>query len=164
MILPRWFDALAARSRPVSLASADDGPTAQDCPQQTAPVQPEHVGADEEFGAELHAMREGLGDDLAHGVTALDPEQAAREREEAAWEEAFARAEGAIDMQAGRVRRRVDDLLDRMAPGWRDAICERRGCTLCVHDFDEAMELAGVIALPAKPVDYSTAEYRLVAL
>lgn len=150
-------------ARPAADLSAAPGqPTPGDCPQQSESIDAPHVGATEEFGAELAAMRERLDADVEHGVTALDPAEQARQREELAWEEAFARAEGAIDMEAARGRRVVTDALDAFLPGWADAICERRSCTLCVHDFAEAMETAGVIALPAAPVDYSTAEYAVV--
>jgi hypothetical protein len=56
----------------------------------------------------------------------------------------------------------LNRILDGFAPGWRDAICERRDCTLCVRDFAEAMEVAGVIALPDHVVDWDTAEYAAV--
>ena len=83
---------------------------------------------------------------------------------EAVWEQACAEFREAGEAAARESRRRLDAELDAFAPGWRDGTCERSGCHACVRDFEEAMELAGVIVLPGRPVDWSTAEYRLVGV
>jgi hypothetical protein len=111
------------------------------------------------------AMHEGAQDDDATtqffaGLRADDT--ASLDPVEAAWEHAFRTLGATIDAEAQRVRRVMDAALERLAPGWVQAICERTGCGLCVHDFGEAMEAAGVIVLPARPVDWATAEWAVV--
>lgn len=111
-------------------------------------------------------VHQGSGDDdatsayyaglRADDTVTLDPD-------EQAWEEAWRRAEGVIDVEAARGRRRLYAALERLDPGWQAAICQRPACANCVHDFSEAMAAAGVIALPAVAVDWSTGEYAVVA-
>lgn len=74
----------------------------------------------------------------------------------------FEHAMAAAQLEFTRGRMAAEARADRRCGGWREFICDRGGCTLCVRDFDEAMQAAGVIALPAKPVDYGTAEWPVV--
>jgi hypothetical protein len=112
---------------------------------QPTPNAVSHVGATESFGDLLAAMR----DDLAHDTGSLDPD-------ERAWAEAFRRAADVIDAEAERGRRVLHEALERFCPGWSSQPPKPAG------DFIEAMELAGVIVLPAVPVDWSTSEWAMV--
>jgi hypothetical protein len=110
----------------------------------------QHEGAQDD--AATSAFFAGL---RADDTASLDPV-------EMAWEQACRDAQAAVDAEAEAGRVRLYAALEELQPGWNDAICERHGCGLCAHDFSEAMEVAGVIALPAVAVDYSTGEYRMV--
>lgn len=140
--------------RPVLHPDAWHGPTTV-LPDTAAPsttdgaVTRDHEGATEEFAAVLAGMRE----DLAHDTGDLDPESRA-------WDEAFAALDRRLaDAHIAFVRRwvaEVDSLAERVAPGWRS---EPR---VPVDSFEEARELAGVFVMPARAIDYSTAEWPLV--
>lgn len=132
-------------------------PSTSDRPQVTMG---EHEGATEEFAAVLAGMRH----DLAHDGGSLDPDQREHEQTERAWEEAFAQLEGLLDLEARRSERRLNARLDAFAPGWDSQVCDpafvgRSHCGRCVPDFDGVRELAGVIVLPAEPVDWATGEW-----
>lgn len=121
-------------------------------PGHRPPADVPHVGAqdDEDTSAFYAALK-------ADDTETLDPD-------ERAWEEAFARLEGLLDLEARRGERRLNARLDLFAPGWDSQVCDpafvgRSHCGRCVPDFDAAMELAGVIALPAEPVDWATGEW-----
>lgn len=123
-VRPRWTAALAARSRPVPLptvlhvdvaepapdvlASANRRPTADGYHANRPPRTVDHVGATEDFGDELHAMRE----DLAHDTGSLDPD-------DIEWVEAFRAAEAVIEREAAEGRYRLHKACDAVAPGWR---------------------------------------------
>lgn len=140
-VRPRWTAALAARSRPVPLptvlhldaaqpaphvlASATGQPTPDGYHADRPPRTVNHVGATEDFGDELHAMRE----DLAHGAGSLDPD-------DIAWAEAFAAAEAVIEREAAEGRYRLHKACDAFAPGWRGEP------PVPVADFAEARKLA----------------------
>jgi hypothetical protein len=52
--------------------------------------------------------------------------------------------------------------LDAWWPAWLARLGLNEGDVVAVHDFAEAITLAGAYALPAVPVDWTTAEWALV--
>lgn len=156
LLLPAVHSVDPARPAAHVLGAADGQPTAGPPTTDRTPVTVDtvHEGATEDFGDVLRGMRE----DLAHDTGSLDPD-------DRVWDELLAEFDGRLaqaHMDFLRGWSAVERELDHVAPGWADEICPRRDCPLCAHTFDEVMQVAGVIALPAVPVDYSTAEWPVV--
>lgn len=164
VLLPALRDAGPGAGAAVDVREiADRQPTAAPSTSDRPQVaMGEHEGATEEFATVLA----GIVRDLADDPSGLDPEMRDWDRLLATVGDGFdallaefERAGSIAQAEFTRGRVAAERKADRIAPGWREPVCGRPRCPLGAHTFDEVRELAGVIVLPAEPVDWATGEW-----